>query len=141
MLYIYPSKPDKKTFDENKDELGQKKEKKKKETAEEFMKNQTNEIEQEWFKMYNELGLISDFRQRLIQNYAGLEKKILDAKDKTMAEHTKTFRQIETQNGVEKKENLEKDKIVQQFHSIAQELPKYKENVSKLTISRMKQDI
>jgi hypothetical protein len=39
------------------------------------------------------------------------------------------------------KEQIEKEKIIQQFHKIKEELPKYKETVNKLTINQMKLDI
>lgn len=141
MLYIYPSKPEKKNFDEHKDELVQRKEKKKKLTADEFKKTSTTDIEHEWFKLYNDFGLTSDFRQRLIKNYAVLEKQILNTADKPIADHAKTFNQIETQAGAVEKEQIEKEKIIQQFHKIKEELPKYKETVNKLTINQMKLDI
>lgn len=77
MLYIYPYKPDKKTFDENKDELGQwnKGEKHKKETKEEFTRKMNDKLEQEWFNMYSDFGLLHDFRHRLVKNYENLENK------------------------------------------------------------------
>jgi len=76
MLYIYPYKPDKKTFDENKDELGQynKGPKEKKDTKEEFTRKMNDKLEQEWFNLYSDFGLLHDFRHRLATNYKNLEK-------------------------------------------------------------------
>jgi len=56
-------------------------------------------------------------------------------------EEAATLKTFEANAGMDKKENLEKDKIVHQFAQIEKDLSKYKDKVSKLTINNMKQDI
>jgi hypothetical protein len=107
MLYIYPMRKDKKSFDNNKEELGfgSKPLPKKKETNEEFLRRMNEKLEQERFKMYCDFGIIGDFKHRF-QNIKQLEANV--------------------PVGLDKKEQIDKNKIEQQFKLIEEKLPSYK---------------
>ena len=94
MLYIYPMRKDKKSFDNNKEELGYgfKPLIKKKEANKEFLRRMNEKLEQGRFKFCCDSGIIGDFKHRF-QNIKQLEANV--------------------PAGMEKKEQIDKNKIEQ----------------------------
>lgn len=98
MIHIYPFRKDtKKTFDSRREELNfwQSREPKKQDTIEEATHKTKDRIEQEWCKWYCDLGLTSDYRQRLVKNFIDLEKEIIPGKERSEEGQYRAVRQME----------------------------------------------